>query len=96
MWKLVLFVVPTLLVAGIAYGNFSGGSEPDYVLEAMNEVSNKMSASYGITNCKSIRHDEAQWDMVCSSANTPIALNFTVQPANKAPYEVMTPFYLIA
>jgi hypothetical protein len=30
--KMVLCTAPILLVGGIAYGNFNGGSEPDYVL----------------------------------------------------------------
>ncbi|AEX51732.1 hypothetical protein [Rahnella aquatilis] len=96
VWKMVLCAAPILLVAGIAYGNFNGGSEPDYVLNAMNEVSNKMSTEYGITKCKSVQHEGVRWSIACSSANTPTALNFTVQPANTAPYDVATPFYLVA
>lgn len=94
--KMFLCAAPLLLVAGIAYGNFIGGSEPDYVLDAMSAVSNKMSYSFGISKCKSVQHDEVKWDIACSSAYTPTALNFSVQPAEKAPYDVATPFYLVA
>jgi hypothetical protein len=62
----------------------------------MNEVSNKMSYSYGISKCKPVQHDDVEWDIVCSSTNTPGALNFSVQPAEKAPYDVATSFYLVA
>lgn len=91
-----LYAVPLLLVAGIAYGNFNGGSEPGYVKDAMSAVSNKMSYTYGVTRCKASQGTPGQWSMSCSSANTPIALSFTVLPSDKALSDVATPFYLIA
>ncbi len=94
--KMILCAAPLLLLAGIAYGNFNSGSEPDYVLNAMSAVSNKMSYSFGISKCKSVQHDEVKWGIVCTSANTPTVLNFSVLPADKAPYDVATSFYLIA
>lgn len=91
-----LYAVPLLLVAGIAYGSFHDGKTPDYVLDAMSSVSNKMSYNYGITSCKANQQDVDQWAISCSSVNTPNALTFTVQPSEKAPYDISTRFYLIA
>lgn len=94
--KICLYTVPLLLVAGIAYGNFKGGSEPTYVTEAMSAVSNKMSYDYGIATCKANQYQVEKWKISCMSANTPTALSYSVLPAEKAPYSVPTPFYLIA
>lgn len=94
--KIFLYAVPLLLVAGIAYGNFIGGSEPSYVLDAMDSVSNKMSYDHGPAKCKSLQGDVEKWSISCSSSTTPVALVFTVLPPEKAPYDVATPFYLIA
>lgn len=94
--KMILCAAPLLLVAGIAYGNFSGGAEPAYVLDAMSAVSNKMSYSYGITRCKANQDRLEQWEISCSSVNTPTALSFSVLPSDKALSDVATPFYLIA
>lgn len=91
-----LYAVPLLLVAGIAYGNFHDSKTPDYVRDAMDSVSNKMSYNYGITKCKANQHDVDQWNISCSSVNTPNALTFTVQVPEKAPYFISTSFYLIA
>ncbi|MFS7304925.1 hypothetical protein [Rahnella inusitata] len=94
--KVFFYVVPLLLVAGIAYGSMRGGDEPDFVASAMNAVSNKMSYDYGLTKCKSVQSDVEKWSISCSSINTPVALIFSVLPPDKAPHEVATPFYLIA
>jgi hypothetical protein len=91
-----LYAVPLLLVAGIAYSNFNGGSEPDYLTEAMSAVSNKMSYNYGITRCTPEQHEVNKWTISCSSANTPTPFIFSVFPPEKAPYDVATSFYLIA
>lgn len=91
-----LYAVPLLFVAGIAYGNLQNSKTPGYVLDAMSSVSNKMSYSFGITNCKANQHDVGQWDISCRSVNTPTPLTFTVQPSEKAPYLISTSFYLIA
>ncbi|MFS7244486.1 hypothetical protein AB6880_02080 [Rahnella inusitata] len=94
--NIFLYAVPLLLVAGIAYGNFIGGSEPSYVLDAMDSVSNKMSYDHGLTKCKSVQSDNGKWSISCRSSNTPVALIFSVLPPEKAPHDVATPFYLIA
>ncbi|MFU2318245.1 hypothetical protein [Rahnella sp. PCH160] len=91
-----MYAAPLLLVAGIAYGNFKGGSVPDYVLDAQTAVSNKMSNSYGITKCKAKEQEVNKWDMSCVSENTPEVLIFSVQSSKEAPYDVPTSFYLVA
>lgn len=94
--KIFFYVVPLLLVAGIAYGSLRGGDQPDFVAYAINAVSNKMSYDYGPTKCKSAQSEVGKWSISCSSSNTPVALVFTVLPPDKAPHDVATPFYLIA
>ncbi len=91
-----LYTLPLLLVAGIAYGSYSGGNPPDFVNEAVATVSNKMSYSFGASNCKVIKNENTQWDMACSSPLTSEPLIFTVQAAEKSPYDVSTSFYLTA
>ncbi|MGC6386585.1 hypothetical protein ACMV8I_02825 [Ewingella sp. S1.OA.A_B6] len=94
--NIYLYAVPLLLVAGIAYGNFSGGGEPDYVQNAMGSVSSKMAYSYGMSKCKATQHDVNGWNIICSPNRSTAALNFSVLPADKAPYDVPTSFYLVA
>lgn len=91
-----LYGLPLLLLGGIAFASYSGGNNPVYVQEAITAVSSKMSYSYGPTNCKAIEKDASHWDMTCSSSITPSALTFTIQSADKAPYDLATSFYLIA
>jgi hypothetical protein len=94
--NVVLYTLPLFLVAGIAYGNYRGENVPDFVNEAVATVSNKMSYSFGASTCKIIKNNEAQWDMACSSPLTSEPLIFTVQAAEKSPYDVSTSFYLTA
>ena len=94
--KIIFFIVPLLLVVGIAYASLKGGDEPDFVAYAMNAVSNKMSYDHSLTKCKSVQSDVGKWSISCSSSITPVALVFTVLPPEKAPHDVATPFYLIA
>lgn len=94
--KVFFYVVPLLLVAGIAFGSLRGGAEPDFVASAMDTVSNKMSYDYGLTKCKSVQSDVEKWSISCRSSNTPVALIFSVLPPDKAPHDVASPFYLIA
>ena len=94
--KIFLYVLPLLLVGGVAYGNFNGGSEPAFVLDAMMAVSNKMSYDHGPAKCKSVQSDVEKWSISCTSSITPVALVFSVLPPEKAPHDVATPFYLIA
>ena len=88
--------MPLLFVVGIAYGNFSGGGEPSYVSTAMDSVSNKLSYDYGRTHCKANQHEVDNWTISCSTSTVPTTLIFSVLPAEKAPYNIVTPYYLIA
>lgn len=94
--KIYLYALPLLLVAGFAYSSLSGGSEPDYVVDAVKAVSNKMSYNYGPSKCKASQRDVGAWSISCDSRHTPAALAFSVLPSEKAPYEVATSFYLVA
>ncbi|RJT38863.1 hypothetical protein, partial [Rahnella woolbedingensis] len=84
------------LVAGIAYGNYSGENTPDFVNEAVATVSNKMSYSFGTSTCKIIKNEEKKWHMACNSPLVSEPLLFTVQAAEKSPYDISTSFYLTA
>lgn len=92
----VLYALPLLLVGSIAFASYTSGSNPAFVEEAVNTVSSKMSYSFGLSTCKAIQKSAAQWDLTCTSATTPSALTFTIQSADKAPYDVATPYYLTA
>ncbi|MFU2318911.1 hypothetical protein [Rahnella sp. PCH160] len=91
-----LYGLPLLLIGGIAFASYSGGNNPVYVRDALSAVSNKMSYSYGVSKCKAALNGDSQWEMACSSLLTPSTLTFTIQPADKAPYDVATSFYLTA
>lgn len=92
----VLYALPLLLIGGIAFAKYNSSNNPVYVQEAMSTVSNKMSYSFGPTTCTSLPSGASQWKMTCGSASTPSALTFTIQSADKAPYDVATSFYLTA
>ena len=96
IWNSALYVLPLLLVGGIAFANYSGGNNPVFVQEAVTALSSKMSYSFGPSTCKAIEKDSTHWDMTCSSPATPTALTFTIQSADKAPYDLATSFYLTA
>lgn len=93
---IILYTLPLFLVAGIAYGNYSGENTPDFVNEAVATVSNKMSYSFGTSTCKIIKNEEKKWHMACNSPLVSEPLLFTVQAAEKSPYDISTSFYLTA
>jgi hypothetical protein len=55
-----------------------------------------MSYSFGISKCLPTAVKDGSWQIQCSSQKGSDPLQFVVYPAEKAPYDVATSFYLVA
>lgn len=86
-----------LLLIAFAYCELGYCSYPDYIQDAKNSVSSKMSYSFGLSECKASQHSVNEWMLNCTlTSRGKLALEFYVLSSNKAPYEVPTSFYLVA
>lgn len=95
--KLILCTASLVLCVALGAAYWSNtNSKPQYVQDAIDTVSSRMSFSLGMSDCDVNQEQASEWKMVCTPVSGAAALVFSVMPPNKAPYDVPTPFYLVA
>ncbi|QLK63840.1 hypothetical protein GE278_23880 (plasmid) [Enterobacteriaceae bacterium Kacie_13] len=95
--KVILCIASLIFCAamGVAYWS-NTDSKPQYIQAAIDTVSSRMSYNLGMSHCNVSQEQASEWKMVCIPVSGAAALVFSVLPSDKAPYDVPTPFYLVA
>lgn len=92
-------IVTASAILSIAFtGGFIGytQSKPDYVQDAITRLSSYLSNYYGPTKCSGNDIHNNKWQVRCTVENKGKSFEFTVMPAEMAPYSVARSFYLKA
>ena len=85
-----------ILLFAVTYIIYSNYEYPNYVRDAINSVSSKMSNSYGITECDASEDKESRWHLDCRPESGTDNLKFIVYSYKISPYKVPGSFYLVA
>ena len=80
--------------ACVSYASYN--DKPEYLQAAETRVGSYLTSDYGRISCTSTKINDARWGLQCLNAEKGTSFEFTVAPADKAPYAVSRSFYLEA
>ncbi|WP_273961004.1 hypothetical protein [Enterobacter kobei] len=96
-WRKIIALVTGILVGlCIAYASHTKNSNPNYVQEAIARVGSYLAKDNGPSECKGIATNEKKWKLTCIVLGEGRSYEFSVLPAELAPYPVARSFYLKA
>jgi len=86
--------IAVIALATLAYHVYS--TKPDYINAAEERVSSYLTSDYGQVSCQSQKIKEEIWQINCLNLTKGARFEFTVFPAEHAPYVVARSFYIEA
>lgn len=93
-----IFPIASLVIVVIATAcvSYSYNDKPTYLQAAETRVGSYLTSDYGRVSCESSKMSDERWNLHCLTHTSGQKFEYTVTPADKAPYAVSRPFYLEA
>lgn len=97
MNKVITLSTLCIAAAATAYISYiSFLDKPEYLQAAETRVGSYLTSDYGHVSCNSTKMTDQQWRLDCHNKMKGKTYEFSVYPAEQAPYAVSRPFYLEA
>lgn len=97
MKKVLLISTLCVAVAAVAYVSYNiSHAKPEYLQAAETRVGSYLTSDYGRVSCISTKMTDQYWRLNCQNLAKSKTFEYSVYPAENAPYTVSRAFYLEA